>query len=426
MPVDRSKPLVPFVQFKIGDFDLTPVPPSVLQTFSHTRIMDAGNTFELTVFDRTALELGNRIAEGMYEVSFSYGWSGFSRSPLYTGMINDYEAVFQAGGAVLSIVGTTLAMKAHGQSHTREFLNDNKVEGIRIHKIIEKIAEEEGWILGEIRPTAPVLCQDSLTSETPIQKIFRQEGEPSTKFIKDKLVEYAMSEDTNESGYMLWFEDTRDGTVVNFAPPTYSKRPAREYIFEWNTPGSPVISFTPRFSGVIQAVEGRVGRIRAVTVNDLSNDFFEDVYDQDSNSDREVAGSKIYNATDYNTLISASSGSETEIRARLARLYAQASSMSYTAELQLFGDTELKTYTDLSVIALTRDGIAHHTSGVYMVTQVVDTIEGARFTSTCALIRNSSRTGEVESTGREVTSPDENSGFDREVPSPGTGGGGVR
>lgn len=413
MSINRNRPIVPFVEFKIGDFDLTPIPPEMLQSFTHTRVLDKGNNFELTVFDQTALDLGDRIAEGYKDVSFSYGWFGISRSGLYTGMINDYEAVFEAGGASLSIIGTTNAMKAHGQSHIRDYRSKDGSEGILIHKIIEQIAEEEGWILGNVRRTKPVYCLDSLQFEEPTHKIFRQEGEPSTKFIMDKLAEHAISDDTGESGYILWFDDTRDGTVVNFAPATYSNRPDREYIFEWNAPRSPVISFAPRFQGLVQAMAGKTSRIRAVTVDDVSNDFFEEVYDQDSNEDREVSGSRTYDATDYNTIINSSSGSPDEIRRKIAKFYSDASRVSYNAELQIFGDVDIKTFTNISVIPLTREGIAHHTAGIYMAQSVTDAIEGGSFTSTCVLIRNASRVGESESTGKEVSTPEE-TGEDRE------------
>jgi len=399
--------LVPFLDFQLGDFELTPIPPEYFLDFSYTRtVRNASNEFVITVYDQTALEMGFRIAQGMDDVSFSYGWFGGDgeiRSPTYNAIIMDYESDFEAGGATLSITGFTVGVKSQGKPREKAYrVDEDSDEGLKIHEIVEEVAEMEGWEIGHIEPTAPVYKKEGTETEEEVHKVFKQSNQTSVSFLRS-LEEYAMTEENEEGGYRLWFEDHTSPPTINFAPPDYLEDPYEEYEFEWNSPEGNVRDFNPRFSGLIRAIATSNSNTEIKAVEETSNDMLKEEYDDDSNPDKQLSGFKDKDYSEYKNTLDVSSVSKDEAKGKEVANFFTSMSEAYEAELIVDGDPYLEAYNTITVIPYVW-GEPHHTAGDYKIFEIEDTIGGGDFETTCTLMKNASREGERTKPGDDVVS----------------------
>lgn len=396
MSLDIEQPAIPFVKMKIGDFNLTPEIPKYLQSFTYTRKTNSGaNDFEVNVFDETAVEVEKAISKGYKDISFSYGWWRGKRSPEYLGRIVDYNMQFDGMGVSLNIDGMSEVVKSHvGDERKKTYKKDNG-DAMRIHEIIEDIAEYEGWEIGKIEKTKPVEDKEEEGGE----KIFRQKADQaSTKFIKDELIDYAESEKTDESDYRLWFEDSVDGTVVNFTPVSYKEEPSEEYVYNLNTRDTNIISFSPSYNGEIMMTSGANSKIVSNFSDVLSNDLMGVERSEDDDSNKVYAEGKTFRkegvfTTDFSSM------SEEQVKKIMNYTNKHAVNQAYKADLEIFGNPELRTFNTISIIVITRQGKIHHTSGIYMIEKIEDSIDNGDFTSKLSLIRDSSKEGSEDVVG---------------------------
>ena len=141
-----SNPNFAVVNCKIGDLDLTPIPPNVLEEFTYERVTSNGQANKLTivVHDETAVVMESFLAEGNKDIEFSYGYNDGEMSDVYKAQMTEYDIDFSASGA-------TLTIQAISDSVTSSFEDPQSVtyKGMTIMEIIQSIADEEGWIIAE-------------------------------------------------------------------------------------------------------------------------------------------------------------------------------------------------------------------------------------------------------------------------------------
>jgi len=404
-----------FISFMIGDYDFGEFPLQYIESFRFDRTFLAGTEFSINLFDQTAMEVGRIIAEGKTDIQFSYGYYPDKISPTYKGLIMDYTANMREGGATLEIRGiTTGYTDAHTVVHHRSYAAGSKRGiggdfdyGMPVHEIIEDIAEEFGWTLGEIEPTVPIKKKTALELADEVSEIICNTGETAMQFIYNELIPKAISANTGEGDYYFDLVHIRGENVVYFQPCNFRKPPEHEFIFEWNTPHSEIIEFTPTYSGLVQTFfEG--GEINVPSLSEDANDFINERYNQDSNPDRSLSGERIFDGTPYKRILSFSSGSEDEFKKELASSLGHTFAQVYTGSMVIAGNPDMKTYENISVIVLTHKGEIHHTTGVYRIMGIEDTMEEGDFRTTLQLMRISLRVGEKEAVGDDQTSYDYN------------------
>jgi len=393
-----NQPYYAFVELYIGGYNFTPIPPQYLLSFRHKRnIIDQANQFSFQVYDDTAIQLETIIAQGAKDVLFRYGYTDGAASELFSGTIWDYTIEFQHGGTVLSVEGTSQILKWHAKRATRTFTN------MTPDQIVRKIAEEEGWQIGIIEPCLPIRgFFDDLTGKELITKTFRQLNIPSTKFIKEELLPYAISARTGEGGFLFYFTDTPKGPAVNFTPPRYRQQPTNNFLLDYNQTGRGVIkSFSPEVKGSLLMQAG--GTTVATGVDPHSNNFVGVKYTDSSNPNKPVTGSKSMIAYEKGeTPINISSATIEEMSARAAYYWYKSANLTYPARLEMVGDPTLQPNTVINVTIVGNAGIPHHTSGLYLITEIIDEIQGGEYTTELGLIKNAVPVGSSQKTGSNV------------------------
>lgn len=244
-------------------------------------------------------------------------------------------------------------------------------------------------------------------------KTFYRSNMSAPQFINQVLAEYAVSKATGQGGYRLWFDDAVNGGVegstVYFKPDQYSNIASslsdidQKYKFEWGTGiRSTVKSFNPNFSGILTAVSGG-GEVSASLLDKLKNELITYDYDKSTDKNRPTTGDRDVDRSLGKTIIGASSYELSQIKNIAATTWYNNAGQSYPAELVVVGDPTLEPQQSCSIVVLNRDGLPHHSSGVYLIQTVVDDITGGTYESQLSLIRNGLTIGEDESGGLNIT-----------------------
>lgn len=391
------QPAVPFVELAVGDFNLTPIPPQYLLNLNHRRnMLDTANEFSFSIYDDTAIELELAIAEGHDNVRFRYGWVNGESTPVFSGKIWDYTIEFQSGGAVLNVTGTSTALEAHAVAATATYA------GLDIHDIVKQIAKREGWKVGYIEPCVPITGYYANEVKEKVKKPFTQKNVSSTKFIKEQLIPYAISSKTGEGGFNLYFEDTSKTPTVYFAPPNYKKAVTKSLNLDINAGRrSAVVSFTPEVKGSLLMQGG--GTVEATAIDSLSNNMTTLTYSDSSNASKTLTGPKsIVDFKKGKQAINLSSASLQEMSHKAASLWSKNANLMYSASLEMIGDPTMKANSLVEVNVVTNKGKPHHTSGIYLVTEVDDDISGGMFMSNLKLMKNATSAGAINRVGTDV------------------------
>lgn len=389
-------PYYAYVMFSIGEYDVTPIPSKHLKSFTYERITDSStgsaNKFTIVCYDDTGLELEYAIAKGLNDCKFHYGFEGGATSPEYTAQITYCKSNFSGGGVEVTIEGVTKGLTAMTTPKSSTYSGDT------IDTIVENIAKEEGWVIGYIEKCA------SVSDGSNSNKTFIRSNMDAITFITSELIPYAKSADTGECGFSLYFKDNNPGkgATVYFCPPNWrgagSSDEYPEYEFEvFGDNYGNVLNFEPENSGLLTAVLGS-SSVDAQSIDTLKNEMFHVTVDKDSNSNRAVLGEKTMDVSQYKAIVGSSSSTADELENMSASLWYHNASQSYPATLQIIGDPGVEPQTYITVLAMLRNGVPHHTSGIYLVSSVTDEITGGSFTTTLNLIRNGINLG-VDSNG---------------------------
>ena len=401
----RVAPLPPnpyfaFVDFKVGKYDFTRLPPRYLQEFSYTRVtQNGGNKFEVTLFDETAIKVEYQIAQGYKDVKFRYGYVNGETSKIFTGTIVSLDVDFNTAGAVLKLNGiSSKVVKSTAAPKSDTY------EDMLISDIVKKIATEEKWEIGNIVETKPV------SDGEHANKTFTRNNQSGQVFITNDLLPLAKSADTGDGDYQLSFEDTETGSKVNFQPkyhgPSLKKNSTKHaYEFAWGSGdrNSRVIGFNPEYKGMVALVKG-AGKIDATAVDIIKNQMFTKHYDNETDPNRTTLADKSnIDGDTARTPIGISASSEDEMATIAATMWLTQANNFVKATLTILGDPNINPYDLVSMVMLNKDGYAHHTSGAYMITEVTDSISGGKFTTTIQMQRNAMHIGVNKAGGIDIT-----------------------
>lgn len=383
-----SSVYTPFIKFQIGDIDLTYNPQKHIISATITRTAKTFNNANVVLYDDEAIYVENlltrdRVKEDIY---LQYGFSFFRESPIMKMSLVDYTIEFTAGRARLTMDLVTIAMSSLGIPRRRTYVEKTPSE------IVREIARIEGWDIGYIEDTIPVYEDGKIKS-------YRQENISSIKFIKDILIKESVSATTKASNYNLFFIDKNGRTYVYYCTNQFGKKPSARYEYEiYSKDNNEVISFSCSPEGKARAYAlGDI--IKGYGYDPLVREHYIIEYDYRTNTSKVVTGPKINNYESekgYDLGIKPIEVAKKEI----AKKWYEVSDTSYEATLEILGNPILMPQETISIIVYDKNGRPHHTSGIYLITEIEDTIEGGNFTSTCSLIRNASNYGNEISVGR--------------------------
>lgn len=253
----------------------------------------------------------------------------------------------------------------------------------------------------------------------PELKTFYRINMTGAQFIRQVLAPYCRSQDTGQGAYRLWFDDetSPDGTPgvkLHFKPDQYNQIEdkmsenmlpdiERTYQFTFGSgPGSSVLDFNPNYAGMVTSVTGGY-EVEATTTEAITNDLISTKYNRFTDPDRPSTGDSVYDDLQGTVRIGDSSYSFEDLANRAANLWYNMAPYGYTADMTVFGDPMIETQKLCSIAVYTPHGLPHHSSGVYLIYHVTDSISGGTFTTSLNLVRNAISIGTDDSGGVDIT-----------------------
>ena len=307
-----------------------------------------------------------------------YGYVGGLATGWLSFMLDDYSMNFDANGSTLTIKGYSQSIASAAVQHTT-------VRKGSISDIVRQIASEEGWYVGYIVDTAPVL------NEEGNEKVFYQTAKTSPMFINDTLIPLAKSADKGNGGYVLNFDDEGSVATVNFYPatePPASQVVCYDFTYGVGDKNQSVISFSPSYKGTELMTDG-AGTLTSETMDKLSNSMYKSVINNRTEFNRSLTGTKsLYRYADSMLRPGIPIGSVDEANKLATNMWFQNSKSMYTATMDIMGDPRLGFFDNISIIVMNKYGQVHLSTGIYYVEQVTDTISGGEFTTSLDLYRN--------------------------------------
>lgn len=336
-----------YLNIKIDDVDITAPTPEYVQSFAYEKASSAVGNVSFTVFDEQAMQVEAMLIEGHDKLKFSYGLTP-QTAKSFTARVINWSTDLSGWGALINIeaVSTGLADMTGGKRKTYQGTPDQVVRGV---------AQEEGWSLGIIEPCTALSFIDQGTGQVTPQ-VFYREGQDAITFLETKVLPYAKSAGTGKSGYYLYMSDG-NGTEINFHTKDYStKAKTHDLSFVVGAGDSDVLSWKPGYEGaVLMASQGLI-----VEYQDATGTLQSVV-----KGDKEGAEVKLVKVR-----------TQEEARALADYLWELKLRATYEGSLSLVNHEGLEMFDKISLLALTKNNVPHHTSGVYIVTSVRDHIEG--------------------------------------------------
>ena len=362
-------------------------------TFNENHLIDFTNTREsssstynvvVQLYDQTALLLEAELINNAKSLTYRYGWANESMSRWYTATILKFNPTFEGTGVTLSVEGM-----AEASLSVMKETNPVEYKGSRIDEIVRRIAIEMGWTVGIIVPTQAVPI-DATSRDN--EKVYNKASETYQEFIEKTLIPDAVSAKTGEGSYVLQLvEDKIKGTTINFMPKEYKSEGVPEFSFSYviGVPNEEVLSFSPEFDDVLMSLSAGT-TLEVEGSDELTNDY----------NKLKLVKDPTYTGTEFVRTLGASSYSIGAMGTIARNLWEKAMALGYVATLELVGTIKLEPMQIISIIVLTPDGFQHHSSGAYLVVDVVDNISGGTWTTTATLSRNavSLDDGTVEAT----------------------------
>lgn len=273
LELTRIQPLYPFVEISVGNITLTDFGDDISDTvidFNYTRksyytdATQTGSKFSLSLYDDSALEIEEAIVSNLSEgftVRYGYAVNGQEKyaTQEFHGIAEKYGLAFEGASVTLTIDGSISTVDQMAGSVATETYDSEVYEG-KPSKIVERICIDEGWPIGQIEETEPVLDDDGSV------KTFNRTSERASTFIHS-LTEVSVSASTGSSPYRFFVGE--DGKVYfvsinNIEVPTAASTELENKVLGSDDTGYQAYG-TTRASASYETTDGGSGSPHGVT-----------------------------------------------------------------------------------------------------------------------------------------------------------------
>lgn len=388
------QPLHAFVNIYVGDKKLllatNPARPNIIQSFEITRLDDkAAGTVIFTVFDDNWDEIEEVLSANFDKVWVEYGYYGTGvRSDLYKLMLSSYNISFESTGTILSVEAMTEDATDNITPRSLALNTFNPTEAVK------KICKELGYIVLDENFDS---SQD-IHADNPFNMI---EDFPIS-YIQYHIIPQASEE--NEEVFQFYIDSEKK---AHFKRKSYksvtSTDTLRTYIYQKGY-DSTVIDFEVNINGKF----GGMGPTRLATgyrscFIDTKNKSQISENKDISSSITEAPGTVSHTSHDQSEpIVDAAGYSAAQMKNRLY-YDTKCDYDAYEATLTIVGDPTIK-WSDqyVRIINVKDNGYLHHTSGVYQILSITDSISGGEMITTLKLTRVAT-VGDID--GVEILNP---------------------
>lgn len=389
-----TQPVHAFVNIYVGDNQLllatTPARPNVIQSFEYTRLEGAGESAIFTVFDRNWEEIEAALSANFDNINIEYGYYGTGvKSKLVRHRLLSYNLSFEFEGPIISVETTTEGVV--GNLVPRSILLDTYNPTEAVKKICKTLRYE---VLDENFDSS----QD-ISADNPFNIV---EDFPIT-YINSVIIPQASQE--NEELFRFFVDNENRAYFKRISYTTTKTDSLRTYIYQKGYDSS-VIDFNVDIKGVF----GGTGDFELATgyrssVFDTTNKEQVSQKVDKSSVITEATGDTTHTDSNQSVPVIDSSGRSASQMKNI--LYYNMKSRvhdAYEATLTIVGDPTIDYINDryIRIINVTDKGYLHHTSGVYWIQGVTDSIQGGEMTTTLKLMKNATA-GDID--GIEIINP---------------------
>lgn len=361
-----TQPLMPFVEIYVADQQLTFTPPQYVISLDYHRIQDgAGDTLDLVIFDRDWESIEELFSQNFDNIKIRYGYANGVSSQTYLVELTDYTINFNPAGTMLSIKGVSIGTVANLKPVTLNTKTVNPTEAAK------EICRAVGWTVidSNFHPSEDISMRDSAN-------ISLIEEYPAT-YILNHLAPLAIRKSDGESGYTFYLDSTKEPPVAHFKPLDYREASQRTYVYMRGL-DSPIIDFSLTVSGVF----GGTG-LNSVTT-EISSTFIDPITKEIHTVSNNIEASRITATGEYThtksdqskAIVDAAGSSKSHMDAILKYKLKNSEVLPYEGLLTLVGDPTFIVGETIRLIVLTNKGHLHHSSGLYLVQEITDTISG--------------------------------------------------
>lgn len=382
------QPLHAYFNIYVGDNQLLlstyPPKPNIFQMFEYDKLDGAGETASFTLFDDNWEEIEEVLYKNRDRIYIQYGYYGTGlKSKKIKHTLQTYSLSFNSTGSIISVSTVTEGPITNLKPIELSVDTFNPTEAVK------KICEEIGLI---VRPENFDPSMD--ISHDKDDPIFKLQNDYPITYIQQKIIPMAAQE-----GEELFTFNVDDEGVAYFKRESYDSSltdSMRTYIWQKGY-DSNVIDLTFDINGVF----GGQGDFD-ITTNMTSSAFDPDTKElttatfNKSDVVTYATGDSTHTKSDQSTgIVDAAGYSPATQRSRLYYRMKSLRNDAYKATMKIVGDPTLNMYSDhnstyVRIINITDAGNLHHTSGVYRVNKITDSIQGGEYTTTLELIRNAS------------------------------------
>lgn len=386
------QPVHAFINIWLGDMLLsTENPrPNIIRSFEYDRAVDAGGSARFVLFDDNWEEIEYALAANYTDIEIEYGYYGIgAKSKRIKLLLQDYNIDFEFTGTTLSI--NALTEGAYDNLNPKSIplgtYNPTKAVKIICENLGYKIKDEYFDESKDIESDNPF----NLVEDLPISYIYN-----------------VIIPQTSRVGEELFVFYIDDENYPHFERQTIMNRKTdkmRTYIYQRGY-DSNVINFSVDTKGVFAGsgtLEISSGyRSSVINTNDKSQDSEQlDIASVVTESTGDVIHT---NSKQSIPVIDSSGYTASQMKSKLYYKLKSALNIAYEATLTIVGDPTLDYIEDryIRIINITDEGNLHHTSGVYIIQRITDSIEDGKMITILKLGRNATP-GDID--GIEIINP---------------------
>lgn len=397
--LDRTyQPIHAFINIYVGQNQLLlatdPARPNIIRSFEYTRLDGAGETATFTIFDDNWQTIEQVLSDNYDNIYIEYGyWGTGITSERHKHLLLNYRISFESTGTILSVESVT--------EGTVQNLDQKTIEGVNTAnptEAVKAICRALGYIvLNENFDESLDITTDSDTGVIKGDDKFTLVNEFPITYIKETIIPLSYSQ--NGEVFRFWVDVNNRAYFkqISYDPgDDATKSNLRTYIFQKGY-DSAVLDFTID----VKSVFGGRG-----TYN-LATEYRSTVFDPETKEETTnivntenvmtvATGTRTTVRPDQSSIVVGSSGySASQAYSKAHYTMKSMINDAYEATLTIIGDPTIKPYEFIRVINITDDGYLHHTSGVYWISGVSDSITNGSMTTSLKLLKNATA-GDIE------------------------------
>lgn len=387
-----TQPVHPFVNIYIGETKLLSTKdgrPNIIRSFEYERLDHAGESAYFTLFDDNWEEIEAALSANFNNIYIEYGYPGTGmKSKRHKHLLQEYNLSFDFTGTTISVSTVTEGVFKNLRPRNIALQTKNPTEAVK------KICKDLGFkVIDENFDDSKDIHADdpfNIIEDFPITYIYNtiipqasQENEELFNFeIDDEGIAYFKREsylNTRTDNLRTYiYQKGYDSTVIDF-----------EVDIKAQFSGATDFAIATGYRSTVFDTRTKEQESNEMTVSSVVTEATGDITHTDSTQSIPVVDSSGYSASQMKNIL----------------YYNMKTALhdGYEATLTIVGDPTID-LTDrfVRVINMTDKGYLHHTSGVYWIRGITDTIKGGEMI-TALRLNKSATSGDID--GVEVINP---------------------